>query len=137
MPTILRSADGRPFASLFRTSSQKGRQLHILIDTGLKVYGAGQLAPEGETWGAGRRDWRKLHLQPCARSRPADGAMMVAPGRSPTITTHGDNIIVAIPPRAAWYRRDGPPCQRDRHLGMIQEKGRLWHGEGREIWKRR
>ena len=44
-----------------------------------------------------------------------------------TITGHGEGITVAIPPRvtAVLEETTGPPCQRDLHLTMIQEKGRL------------
>ena len=56
----------------------------------------------------------------------ADGAY---DGRSTydTIAGYGEGIAVAIPPRVTAVPEDttGPPCQRDRHLTMIQEKGRL------------
>ncbi|KTA91795.1 transposase [Aeromonas salmonicida subsp. smithia] len=45
-----------------------------------------------------------------------------------TIAGHGEGVTVAIPPRATAVAEEttGPPCQRDRHLAMIQEKGRLF-----------
>lgn len=54
----------------------------------------------------------------------ADGAYDGRPTYH-TIAGHGDGI--AIPPRSTAVPEEttGPPCQRDRHLVMIQEKGRL------------
>ncbi|MGX5057155.1 transposase [Enterobacter asburiae] len=56
----------------------------------------------------------------------ADGAYDGRPTYS-VIAGYGENITVAIPPRSTAVPEDttGPPCQRDRHLAMIQEKGRL------------
>jgi hypothetical protein len=56
----------------------------------------------------------------------ADGAYDGRPTYN-TIAGHGEGITVAIPPRSTAVPEDttGPPCQRDRHLAMIQEKGRL------------
>jgi hypothetical protein len=54
-----------------------------------------------------------------------DGAPIYA-----TITAHGDDIVIVIPPRstAVVYSEQGPPTQRDCHLKMITERGRLaWH----------
>jgi hypothetical protein len=44
-----------------------------------------------------------------------------------TIATHGDGIEVVIPPRstAVPSGEEGAPTQRDRHLAMIIERGRL------------
>jgi hypothetical protein len=44
-----------------------------------------------------------------------------------TIAEHGDGIDVAIPPRstAVPSAEPGPPTQRDRHLAMFTERGRL------------
>ena len=57
----------------------------------------------------------------------ADGAYDGRPTYH-TIAGHGDGITVAIPPRVTAVPEEttGPPCQRDRHLAMIQEKGRLF-----------
>jgi len=57
----------------------------------------------------------------------ADGAYDGRPTYN-TIAGHGEGITVAIPPRVTAVPEDitGPPCQRDRHLGMIQEKERLF-----------
>jgi hypothetical protein len=56
----------------------------------------------------------------------ADGAYDGHPTYN-TIAGHGEGITVAIPPRVTAVPEEttGPPCQRDRHLAIIQEKGRL------------
>ena len=56
----------------------------------------------------------------------ADGAYDGAPTYR-TIAPHGDDIVVVIPPRstAVPSGEPGPPTQRDRHLAMIAEQGRL------------
>jgi hypothetical protein len=56
----------------------------------------------------------------------ADGAYDGAPVYE-TIAAHGDDIEVVIPPRSTAVPSDepGPLAQRDRHLEMITERGRL------------
>jgi hypothetical protein len=56
----------------------------------------------------------------------ADGAYDGAPTYA-TITAHGDDIEVVIPPRSTAVPSDelGPLTQRDRHIEMINERGRL------------
>ena len=56
----------------------------------------------------------------------ADGAYDGDPTYQ-TIAVHGDSIEVVIPPRstAVPSGEPGPPTQRDRHLAMIAERGRL------------
>jgi hypothetical protein len=56
----------------------------------------------------------------------ADGAYDGAPTYQ-TIAQHGDRIEVVIPPRSTSIPsgEPGPPTQRDRHLAMIAEQGRL------------
>lgn len=56
----------------------------------------------------------------------ADGAYDGRPTYN-TIAGHGEGITVAIPPRVTAVPEEttGPPCQRDGHLAIIQEKGRL------------
>ena len=56
----------------------------------------------------------------------ADGAYDGRPTYN-VIAGHDGGIAVAIPPRATAVAEDttGPPCQRDRHLALIREKGRL------------
>jgi transposase len=56
----------------------------------------------------------------------ADGAYDGAPIYQ-TIAQHGDSIEIVIPPRATAISGGEPdtPTQRDRHLAMIAEQGRL------------
>jgi hypothetical protein len=56
----------------------------------------------------------------------ADGAYDGTPTYQ-TIAQHGDGIEVVIPPRSTSILsgEPGPPTQRDRHLAMIAEQGRL------------
>jgi hypothetical protein len=56
----------------------------------------------------------------------ADGAYDGTPTYQ-TIAAHGDGIEVVIPPRSTAARsgEPDPPTQRDRHLEMIRERGRL------------
>ena len=56
----------------------------------------------------------------------ADGAYDGGPTYQ-TIATHGDGIEVVIPPRstAVPSGEPGVPTQRDRHLAMIEEQGRM------------
>ena len=56
----------------------------------------------------------------------ADGAYDGDPTYQ-TIAAHGDDIDVVIPPRATAVPSDerDAPTQRDRHLAMIAEQGRL------------
>jgi hypothetical protein len=84
-----------------------------LIDsTGLQVYGAGQWL-EAKHGAKSRRTWRKLHL-----------AVDAANGM---IAAHDDEIEVVIPPRttAVLSGEPGLLTQRDRHLAMITEQGRV------------
>jgi hypothetical protein len=56
----------------------------------------------------------------------ADGAYDGAPTYA-TVAAHGDAIAVVIPPRSTAIPRGepGPLAQRDRHVEMIAEQGRL------------
>jgi hypothetical protein len=61
----------------------------------------------------------------------ADGAYDGTPTYQ-TIATHGTDIAVVIPPRSTAVPSGevDPPTQRDRHLAMITERGRLaWQAE--------
>jgi hypothetical protein len=128
--------------------------LHVLIDsTGLQVYGAGQWL-EAKHGAKSRRKWRKLHLAVDAASGmiltdqdandpsqvapllgqidgqitrvTADGAYDGAPTYE-TIAAHGDGIEGVVPPRSTAVPSGelDAPTQRDRHLQMIAERGRL------------
>jgi transposase len=67
----------------------------------------------------------------------ADGAYDGAPTYD-TIAAHGDNIEVVIPPRstAVLSGDQGPLAQRDRHLEMITEQGRLTWQKATDYGKR-
>ena len=56
----------------------------------------------------------------------ADGAYDGTPIYQ-TIAAHGDGITVVIPPRSTAVPSGDPgvPTQRDRHLAMIGEQGRM------------
>ena len=56
----------------------------------------------------------------------ADGAYDGSPTYA-TIVAHGDDIVIVIPPRSTAVASgdQGPPTQRDCHLKMITEQGRL------------
>jgi hypothetical protein len=67
----------------------------------------------------------------------ADGAYDGAPTYE-TIAAHGDDIEVVIPPRstAVIKGEQGPLAQRDRHLEMIAERGRLAWQKSTDYGKR-
>lgn len=67
----------------------------------------------------------------------ADGAYDGAPAYE-TIATYGDAIAVVIPPRstAVLSREPGSLAQRDRHLAMIAEQGRLAWQKATEYGRR-
>jgi hypothetical protein len=67
----------------------------------------------------------------------ADGAYDGAPTYA-TITAHGDDIEVVIPPRstAVLSGEQGPFAQRDRHLEMITDRGRLAWQKATDYGKR-
>jgi Transposase DDE domain len=67
----------------------------------------------------------------------ADGAYDGAPTHA-KITAHGDDIEVVIPPRstAVLSGEQGPLAQRDRHLEMITERGRLAWQKATDYGKR-
>jgi len=67
----------------------------------------------------------------------ADGAYDGAPTYA-TIAAHGDDIEVVIPPRstAVLNGEQSPSAQRDRHLEMITERGRLAWQKATDYGKR-
>jgi transposase len=67
----------------------------------------------------------------------ADGAYDGAPTYG-TIAAYGDDIEVVIPPRstAVLSGEQGPLAQRDRHLEMITERGRLAWQKATDYGKR-
>jgi len=112
-------------AKLGAKSRRKWRKLHLAIDaengmivahvlTDQDIDDPSQVAPLLD----------QIDI-PIARVT-ADGAYDGAPTYA-TIATHGDDIKVVIPPRstAVLGGESGPFPQRDRHLEMITEEGRL------------
>ena len=67
----------------------------------------------------------------------ADGAYDGAPTYE-TIAAHGDDIEVVIPPRsnAVLSGKQGPLGQRDRHLEILSERGRLAWQKATDYGKR-
>jgi transposase len=67
----------------------------------------------------------------------ADGAYDGAPTYE-TIAAHGDDIEVVIPPRstAVLSGEQGPLAQRDRHLEILTERGRLAWQKATDYGKR-
>src|SRR5918911_820469 len=118
--TFSRRSPGLVLASALAQAQRTG-PVHVVIDaTGLKVYGAGEWLTEkhGER---GQRTWRKLHLavdpnsgdpfsRAVAGAGPVPPAAVVTPPRAP-----------AVPSPTA----DTAPSQRDQHIRMIRDKGRL------------
>lgn len=94
-------------ASLVAGLAKVTGPVHVVIDsTGLEVYGAGEWH-HAKHGGRDRRTWRKLHLAVADRAPMAE---VIIPPRSP-----------AQPGAQA----DQAPTQRDRHLQMIKQRGRL------------
>jgi hypothetical protein len=106
-------------------SRRKWRKLHLAVDaangmivaqtlTDQDVDDPSQVAPLLDQIGGG------------IAKVPADGAYDGAPIYA-TITAHGDEVEVVIPPRSTAVPSDelGPLAQRDRHLEIITERGRL------------
>jgi hypothetical protein len=128
--------------------------LHLLIDsTGLQVYGAGQWL-EAKHGAKSRKlhlavdaangmiiaqtltdqdvddpsqvapllDQIDSEIAKVTADGAYDGALTYA-----TIVAHGDDVVIVIPPRSTAVASgdQGPPTQRDCHLKMITEQGRL------------
>jgi transposase len=106
-------------------SRRKWRKLHLAVDAGSGMIVAqtltdqdiddpSQVAPLLDQIDAG------------IATVTADGAYDGAPTYV-TIAARGDDIEVVIPPRstAVPSGEPGPPTQRDRHLAVITERGRL------------
>ena len=112
--------------------------LHLLVDsTGLKLGGGSEwLAEKHGT--SRRRSWRKLHdaaMADALLDQIADPiASFTADGLydqdrvSQTVGERHPDAAVIVPPRAgavASASADTTPTQRDRHLRMIAERGRM------------
>ena len=137
-----------------RPASVPHGPLHVLIDsTGLQVYGAGQwweakhgaksrklhLAVDAVSGVIVAQTLTDQDTDDPSQVAPlldqiddpigrvtADGAYDGAPTYQ-TIAAYGDGIEVVIPPRSTAVPSGDPgvPTQRDRHLAMIAEQGRL------------
>jgi len=106
-------------------SRRKWRKLHLAVDAGSGMIVAQTLTdqdaddPSQVAPLLDQIDGRIARVT-------ADGAYDGAPTYQ-TIAVHGDDIEVVIPPRSTAVPTDEPasPTQRDRHLAMIAERGRL------------
>src|SRR5688500_12192452 len=114
-----------PGLALARSLAQAQRSgpVHVVIDaTGLKVCGAGEWLAEthGER---GQRRWRKLHLA----VDPASGAILAS---ALTSSDEGDAsqvgpLLDQITAPIASVTADTAPSQRDGHIRMIEDRGRM------------
>ena len=106
-------------------SRRKWRKLHLAVDAASGMFVAQTLTdqdaddPSQVAPLLDRIDGRIVRVT-------ADGAYDGAPTYE-TIAAHGDGIEVVIPPRSTAVPSGelGSPTQRDRHLAMITEQGRL------------
>jgi hypothetical protein len=106
-------------------SRRKWRKLHLAVDAASGIIVAQTLTDQD------RDDPSQVaplldQIDDPIGQVTADGAYDGAPTYQ-TIAQHGDGIEVVIPPRATSVPsgEPGPPTQRDRHLAMITEQGRL------------
>jgi hypothetical protein len=106
-------------------SRRKWRKLHLAVDAGSGMVVAQTLTDQDADDPSQMAPL--LNQIECRIARvTADGAYDGAPTYD-TIAAHGDDIEIVIPPRstAVLSGEQGPLEQRDRHLEMITEKGRL------------
>ena len=106
-------------------SRRKWRKLHLAVDADSGMIVAQTLTDQAAEDPSQVAPLLDQIGGPIARVT-ADGAYDGAPTYQ-TIATHGDDIKVVIPPRATAVPggEPGPPTQRDRHLQMITDQGRL------------
>jgi hypothetical protein len=106
-------------------SRRKWRKLHLAVDAGSGMIVAQTLTDQDADDPSQVAPLLDRIGDRIARVT-ADGAYDGAPTYQ-TIAAHGDGIDVAIPPRstAVPSKERAPPTQRDRHLEMIEERGRL------------
>jgi hypothetical protein len=109
----------------------RAEPLHLLVDsTGLKIYGEGEWLDQKHGIRS-RRRWRKLHL-----GVDADTHEIVAVELTPDGAYDGETVYdavaerhpsatVIIPPRATSVAGETTATQRDQHLAMIDEHGRM------------
>jgi transposase len=106
-------------------SRRTWRKLHLAVDadTGMIVA---QILTDQQTDDPSQVGPLLAQVEEEIEKVTADGAYDGAPTYQ-TITQHGDNIEVVIPPRktAILGAESSSPSQRDRHLDMINTEGRL------------
>ena len=106
-------------------SRRKWRKLHLAVEAGSGMIVAQTLTDQDADDPS--QVAPLLNQIECRIARvTADGAYDGAPTYD-TIAAHGDDIEIVIPPRstAVLSGEQGPLEQRDRHLEMITERGRL------------
>lgn len=106
-------------------SRRKWRKLHLAVDAASGMIVAQTLTDQDADDPSQLAPLLDQINGPTVRVT-ADGAYDGAPTYQ-TIAAHGEEIEVVIPPRATAVLRGEPdsPTQRDRHLKMIAERGRL------------
>ena len=106
-------------------SSRTWRKLHLAVDAASGVIVAQTLTDQDTDDPSQVGPLLDQIDDPIGRVT-ADGAYDGAPTYQ-TIATYGDSIKVVIPPRSTAVPSGNPglPTQRDRHLAMIAEQGRL------------
>src|SRR5829696_2836833 len=132
--TFSRRSPGLALATALARAQASG-PVHVVIDaTGLKVYGAGEWRVE-KHGARGKRTWRKLHLavDPSTGEILASALTSHEEGDASQIGPLLDQIpgslgSVIIPPRSTAVPSPAvgsTPSQRDQHIQMIRDKGRL------------
>jgi Transposase DDE domain len=106
-------------------SRREWRKLHLAVDAGTGMIVA-QTLTDQDTDDPSQVAPLLDQIDAPIGQVTADGAYDGAPTYQ-TIAAHGDEIDVVIPPRltAVPSGEPGAPTQRDRHLAMIAERGRL------------
>jgi Transposase DDE domain len=106
-------------------SRRKWRKLHLAVDAASGMIVAQTLTDQDADDTSQVAPLLDQIDSPIGRVM-ADGAYDGAPTYR-TIAAHGDDIEVVIPPRSTAVpgSEPGSPIQRDRHLAMITERGRL------------
>jgi hypothetical protein len=117
-------------------SRRKWRKLHLAVDANNGMIVAHTLTDQAMD------DPSQVapllgQIDSCIARVTADGAYDGAPTYG-TIAAHGDDIEVVIPPRssAGLSCEQGPLAQRDRHLEMLTERGRLAWQKATDYGKR-
>src|SRR6202162_1079982 len=106
-------------------SRRKWRKLHLAVDAASGMIVAQTLTDQDTDDPSDVAPLLDQNDDPTGQVT-ADCAYDCAPTYQ-TIAQHGDGIEVVIPPRSTSIPsgEPGPPTQRDRHLAMIAEQGRL------------